>query len=100
MAAKPEGRKNKKDTKEIPFQSEVTLLAILAVCILLFISNFGFGGFIGEKVSLLLFGLFGMMAYLVPVCFFVGAAFFISNRENGLAMIKLIAGILFVSSKV
>ncbi len=97
MAAKPEGRKNKKDTKEIPFQSEVTLLAILAVCILLFISNFGFGGFIGEKVSLLLFGLFGMMAYLVPVCFFVGAAFFISNRENGLAMIKLIAGILFVS---
>ncbi len=97
MAAKPEGRKNKKDTKEIPFRSEVTLLAILAVCILLFISNFGFGGFIGEKVSLLLFGLFGMMAYLVPVCFFVGAAFFISNRENGLAMIKLIAGILFVS---
>lgn len=119
MAAKPENKKdnlktvsrkrtrsrtdkkgNSKRTstvQEISFRSEVILLAILAVCILLFISNFGIGGFLGAKVSGLSFGLFGLMAYLVPICVFVGAAFYVSNRDNGIAMIKLIAGVLFVS---
>ncbi len=119
MAAKPENKKDKpkaisrkraksrtdkkrnsrksSGAQEISFRSEVILLAILAVCILLFISNFGIGGFLGAKVSGLSFGLFGMMAYLVPICVFVGAAFYVSNRDNGIAMIKLIAGILFVS---
>ena len=96
MAAKPKNTKNKKGAA-VSFQSEVALLLILAVCIIWFISHFGIGGFVGEKISGLSFGLFGMMSYLVPVCFFVGAAFFISNRDNGIAMIKLVAGILFVS---
>ncbi len=113
MASKPENTKRKKSTRdtarnsnarkntsaspEVSFRSEVVLLVILAVCILLFISNFGIGGFLGERVSVVNFGLFGMMAYLFPVCFFVGAAFFISNRDNGIAMVKLVAGILFVA---
>ncbi len=96
MAAKPKNTKNKKGTA-VSFQSEVALLLILAVCIIWFISHFGIGGFVGEKISSLSFGLFGMMSYLVPVCFFVGAAFFISNRDNGIAIIKLVAGVLFVS---
>lgn len=119
MAAKPENKKDNQKAisrkrakngadkrrnsrqashaQEISFHSEVILLVILAVCILLFISNFGIGGFLGAKVSGLSFGLFGLMAYLVPICVFVGAAFYVSNRDNGIAMIKLIAGILFVS---
>ena len=84
-------------SQEISFGSEVVLLIILAVCIILFISNFGIGGFVGAKVSGFCFGLFGMMAYLFPVCFFVGAAFFVSNRENSVAMIKLVAGVVFVT---
>lgn len=119
MAAKPENKKDNQKAisrkrakngadkrrnsrqashaQEISFHSEVILLVILAVCILLFISNFGIGGFLGAKVSGLSFGLFGLMAYLVPICVFVGAAFYVSNRDNGIAMIKLIAGVLFVS---
>ncbi len=81
---------------EVSFGSEVALLVILAACIVLFISNFGIGGFVGEKVSGFCFGLFGMMAYLFPVCFFVGAAFFVSNRENRAAMVKIVAGVVFV----
>lgn len=96
MAEKPKNTKNKQETA-VSFRSEVILLLILAVCIIWFISHFGVGGFVGEWISTLSFGLFGMMSYLVPVCFFVGAAFFISNRDNGIAMIKLVAGILFVS---
>ncbi len=90
-------RKNPSEGQAVSFRSEVILLAILAACILLFISNFGIGGFIGEKISMVNFGLFGMMAYLVPVCIFIGTAFLISNHNNGIAVIKLVAGILFVS---
>ena len=88
------GKKN--SSQEVSFGSEVVLLVLLAVCIILFISNFGIGGFIGEKVSAFCFGLFGMMAYLFPVCFFMGAAFFVSNRNNRIAVIKLTAGVIFV----
>lgn len=83
-------------SQEVSFGSEVALLVILAACIVLFISNFGIGGFIGAKVSGFCFGLFGMMAYLFPVCFFVGAAFFVSNRENRAATVKLAAGVVLV----
>ncbi len=102
MAAKPDNTKKKKETKNTPngketsFRSEVILLLILAVCIIWLISHFGIGGFVGEKISALSFGLFGMMSYLIPICFFVGAAFLISNRDNGIAVVKLVAGILFV----
>lgn len=102
MAAKPDNTKKKKETKNMPngretsFRSEVILLLILAVCIIWLISHFGIGGFVGEKISALSFGLFGMMSYLIPICFFVGAAFLISNRDNGIAIVKLVAGILFV----
>ena len=91
MAAKPKNTKNKKEAS-VPFRSEVILLLVLAVCIIWFISHFGIGGFVGEKISSLSFGLFGMMSYLVPICVFVGAAFFISNRDNGIANKKLVAG--------
>ncbi len=83
-------------SQEVSFGSEVALLIILAVCIILFISNFGIGGFVGEKVSGFCFGVFGMMAYLFPVCFFIGAAFFVSNRDNSIAMVKIVAGVIFV----
>ena len=92
------GRKNEttRNSAEVSFGNEVALLVILAVCIIMFISNFGIGGFIGEKVSGFCFGMFGMMAYLFPVCFFVGAAFFVSNKDNGIALVKLTAGVVFV----
>lgn len=69
MAAK--STKNKKNTKSRPkksqgnmaLKSEIIVLAVLAACILLVISNFGLGGIVGEAVSSVMFGLFGFMAY-------------------------------------
>lgn len=90
------GKGKEKERLEVPFQSEIVLLLILAACIVMLISNFGFGGFIGEKVSELIFGLFGLVAYVFPVCLFVGAAFFVSNQENRAAFVKVVAGVIFV----
>ena len=94
---KGNGAGNKKSSqKEFPFKSEIILLILLAVCILLFISNFGLGGAVGAAVSGVFFGTFGLAAYLVPVFLFVGAAFYVSNKRNAIAVVKLAAAILFV----
>jgi DNA segregation ATPase FtsK/SpoIIIE and related proteins len=76
-------------------KTEIILLAVLAFSILLFISNFGFGGAIGKGISSLFFGIFGFMSYAFPVILFIGVAFGMSNKENLIAIIKLIATSLF-----
>lgn len=87
----------KKQAPKASFRNEVILWVILAICIILFIANLGVGGFVGGKLSSFIFGIFGLIAYIFPICLFVGAAFAISNKENKIATVKLIAGILFVS---
>ena len=42
------------------FRTEVIVWIIVAVSLLLFISNIGFGGVVGRGVSHVLFGLFGL----------------------------------------
>ena len=62
MAAK--STKKRKNTKSRPnkkqqdngLKSEIIILASLAVCILLVLSNFGVGGIVGEAVSSVFFG--------------------------------------------
>ena len=72
-------------------QEEIIILCVLAVCILMLISNFGLGGLAGEVCSAVLFGIFGWMAYLIPVLLFGAAAFLVSNRGNAHAYIKAAA---------
>ena len=66
-------RKSKKKQEE--FRNEVILWTILAICIILFISNLGFGGTVGGKLSAFFFGVFGLVSYIFPICLFVGSAF-------------------------
>ena len=73
------------------FQTEIILFVILAACVILLVSNFGMGGFVGDAISHFCFGLMGMMAYLFPVIFFVGAAFILINKSNRLAYKKMAA---------
>ena len=46
---------------------EVAMLVTILVCILLFLSNFGLIGPVGGFISGVLFGLFGLLAFVVPV---------------------------------
>lgn len=97
MAAKSNKKKRNtkaeaKKTQESPaLQQEIIILCVLAVSILMLISNFGLGGLAGEVCSAVLFGIFGWMAYLIPVLVFGAAAFLISNRGNAHAYIKIVA---------
>ena len=78
------------------FRVEVTLWIVVAAALLLFISNLGFGGAVGKTVSGFLFGMFGLMAYVLPVLLLVGSFFAVSNRGNKMAAVKLIAAIVFL----
>ena len=73
------------------FQTEIILFVILAACVILMASNFGVGGFVGDAISKFCFGLMGLMAYLFPIVFFLGAAFILINKTNRLAYKKLAA---------
>ena len=99
MAAGNRKSSNKRKTqtkKAQAFRVEVTLWIVVAAALLLFISNLGFGGAVGKTVSGFLFGMFGLMAYVLPVLLLVGSFFAVSNRGNKLAAVKLIAAIVFL----
>lgn len=90
------GRKKKTAAQQQEdFTREVILWIIVAVSILLFISNFGIGGTIGNAVSRFFFGIMGLIAYVFPVLLLVGTFFAVSNRGNRVATVKLVAMILF-----
>ena len=91
---KSPGRRNNRSKKkqQEAFRNEVILWIALAVAIILFVSNIGFGGVVGGMVSDFFFGVFGLLSYIVPILLFVGTAFLISNKKNQIAGIKFFSG--------
>ena len=77
------------------FRVEIILWVIIAVSALLFISNFGVGGVVGNAISSFLFGVFGVVAYIFPIILIIGSFFAVSNKGNMFAILKLVAGVLF-----
>lgn len=74
---------------------EIVLCLVMAVSILLFISNLGLGGPVGACVGTFFFGLFGVMSFVFPFAFFFGFSFSAANRKNPLVRRKMTGGILF-----
>ena len=74
-------------------KKEVVLLFILAAAVLLALSNFGICGAFGKMLSNIMFGIFGISAYVFPIYLFLGAAFLISNGYSQKAIIKFISSI-------
>lgn len=50
-------------------RAEVIIICSFAVAILLFLSNFGLCGIFGDVLRSVQLGLFGMVGYLLPLCF-------------------------------
>lgn len=94
------GRTTVKRKEENAFiRDEIKVLLLFAVSVLLFLSTFGIGGAAGDVVSGVMFGLFGIFAYVLPIGLFFVAVFSISNRNNTIAAVKggamIAAGFLF-----
>lgn len=93
------GRKTKKERmqemeRKAAFREEIILWLVVAVSLILFISNFGIGGKVGNAISGILFGIFGIIAYVFPVILLVGSFFAVSNKGNFSATIKIVSAVL------
>ncbi|QFJ55585.1 FtsK/SpoIIIE family DNA translocase [Pseudobutyrivibrio xylanivorans] len=94
-------RKQKQEVEfEDPFfedsSKEIVLWSSIALCILLCISNFGIGGVAGNAVADFLFGVFGIIQYVLPFMVAFSAFFIISNYGNKVAIAKVVAGFVLL----
>ena len=83
-------RQSRKTTeRENRLWDEVLLVVLLVVTVFLFVSNLGAGGAVGSAVSGLMFGCFGLFAYLFPIVLMLLILFSLANRENWIASVKI-----------
>lgn len=90
-AKKKQNTLRKEIKKDNQIWDEVLLWIILAISVLAFLSNIGLGGTAGNAVSNVLFGVFGILAYVIPILLFFLFAFLILNKKNKIAWMKVIA---------
>ena len=73
------GRKGSASTydneKESELLHEIGLIIFFIARVILFLCNFGIIGPVGNAIRGILFGMFGLTAYVVPVCLFVAVSF-------------------------
>ncbi len=87
---------NKQNTESGYIAGEIITWGTLAVSVLLLISNFGLGGYVGGVISSFLLRYFGWIAYLLPFLLFGGVAFLVANKTNLRAYVKVITGIVLM----
>jgi len=75
-------------------RSEIWLIVLLAVAVFLFLCNFGIIGVVGDAISDVMFGIFGMTAFVMPIVFFLMIAFGAANSGNAIAIRKIVAGVV------
>ncbi|MCM1538571.1 MAG: DNA translocase FtsK [bacterium] len=76
--------------------NEILLIVCFAFCILLFLCNFSVMGPFGKAVKGVMFGMFGVVAYVLPIALFIGIALHISNEGSRAVRRKLIAGAVLI----
>lgn len=92
--------KNRSARQDAPMdpavRNEILLIVLAAFALILFLCNFGLVGKFGSAVSSVMFGVFGLLAYVAPVIIFLMIAFGMLNAGNHIATRKLAAGIVLV----
>jgi len=89
--------KNARKNVDVAVKSEVILIVIFALAIFMFLCITGLiHGAAATGVSNVMFGVFGLLAYLIPVIIFVGFAFGISNKGNTVAIVKMVSAVILI----
>lgn len=86
----------KKQEQDAALRNEIIMIISFAVCILLFLCNFSIMGPFGKTVKGVMFGLFGILSYVLPIAVFIGMAFHLSNHGNQVAVRKIAAGVVLL----
>jgi S-DNA-T family DNA segregation ATPase FtsK/SpoIIIE len=90
-------KNHSRKTVDVAVKNEVMLIVIFAVCIFAFLCVTGIiQGTATKAISNVLFGIFGLLAYLMPIIVFFGFAFGISNKGNTVAIIKMVSTVVLI----
>ncbi len=79
---------------DVAIRNEIFLILLFALAVFLFLCNFGVAGIVGNTISDIMFGIFGLTAYIMPLVFFLMIAFGMVNSGSFIAVRKLMAGVL------
>ncbi|MCM1541262.1 MAG: DNA translocase FtsK [Blautia sp.] len=82
------------DSQDSALFHEIGLIVLFIAMVLLFCCNFGIVGPVGNAVSGVLFGLFGLITYILPLLIFFAVSFWFANEGNPNAVRKLVSGIV------
>lgn len=86
----------KSEPMDVAIRNEIILIALFALAVFLFLCNFGIAGVMGNTISNVMFGIFGLTAYVVPLVLFFMIAFGMVNSGNTIASRKLVAGVFLL----
>lgn len=85
---------NQHTEKEREMYHEILVIIICVFLLILLLCNFGLIGAAGDAISSFMFGVFGFLAYIVPVMIFVAMIFWVLSLGKAGTVRKLIAGIV------
>ena len=96
-ASRTGGRKTKAQlAQEQARKNEIHLFICMAVCTFFFISNFGWCGVVGNFFAKFMFGLFGVVEYVLPLYIFLTEAFLLSNGAKKAVVNRVLCVGLFI----
>ena len=67
------------EMRALEVRRDISILILFGAMVFLMIAELGYGGVVGKALSSVMFGVFGTMAYAVPVLVFITVLFIISN---------------------
>ena len=87
-------RAQEEEILDYSLKSELVVIGVVALTIFLFLCNFGICGAFGNAVSSVLFGLFGITAYVAPLVILGTVVISIANFVSSASTRKVISGIV------
>lgn len=87
-------KKRNVSKQESALYHEIGLLVVLVCMLFLFLCNLGLIGPVGKVIRGVMFGLFGLPAYVVPILFSIAIAYWHGTGGDRVAVRKIIAGAL------
>lgn len=87
-------RAQEEEILDYSLKSELVVIGVVALTIFLFLCNFGICGAFGNAVSSVLFGLFGITAYVAPLVILGTVVISIANFGSSASTRKVVSGIV------
>ena len=88
--AREQARLNR-EQREREIRLDIALIVMLIIMLFLFLSMLGFGGSVGKVLADILFGLFGIVAWCVPVYLFLFSLLLLTNSMTTRMRVRLAA---------